>query len=213
MKTDEFVAMLASGTAEVAPRGVERRFVVGIGLGVMASSLLLVGTLDIRVDLAMAARLPMFWVKLGFAASLMLASLLAALRLSRPGMPVGRTPGAIAIPIVALWLLAIVTLATTAPSQRLALLFGATWTVCPLLIAMLAVPVFVGSMWALAGLAPTRLRLAGASAGLLSGATAALVYSLHCPEMAAPFLAIWYVFGIALPTALGALLGPRLLRW
>ena len=213
MKTDEFVAMLASGTAEVASRAVERHFVVGIGLGVMASSLLLVATLDLRADLAMAARLPMFWVKLGFAASLMLASLLAAVRLSRPGTPIGRAPGAIATPIAALWLLAIVTLVTAAPSQRSALLFGATWTVCPLLIAMLAIPVFVGSMWALAGLAPTRLRMAGASAGLLSGATAALVYSLHCPEMAAPFLAIWYVLGIALPTVFGALLGPCLLRW
>ena len=213
MKTDEFVAMLARGTAEVASRAVERRFVVGIGLGVTASSLLLVGVLDLRGDLAMAARLPMFWLKLGFAASLMLASLLAALRLSRPGTPVGRAAGAIATPIAALWLLAIVTLVSALPGQRLALLLGETWMVCPLLIAMLAAPIFVGSMWALAGLAPTRLRMAGATAGLLSGATAALVYCLHCPEMAAPFLAIWYVLGIALPTVLGALLGPRLLRW
>ncbi len=213
MKTDEFVAMLARGSAEVAPRAIERRFVMGIGLGVMASSLLLVATLDIRVDLAMAARLPMFWLKLGFAASLMLASLAAAVRLSRPGTPVGRAPAAIATPIAALWLLAVVTLMTATPGQRLALLLGATWTVCPLLIAMLAVPVFVGSMWALAGLAPTRLRMAGAAAGLLSGATAALLYSLHCPEMAAPFLATWYVLGIAIPMVFGALLGPRFLRW
>ena len=213
MKTDEFVAMLARGSAEVAPRAIERRFVMGIGLGVMASSLLLVATLDIRVDLAMAARLPMFWLKLGFAASLMLASLAAAVRLSRPGTPVGRAPAAIATPIAALWLLAVVTLMTATPGQRLALLLGATWTVCPLLIAMLAVPVFVGSMWALAGLAPTRLRMAGAAAGLLSGATAALLYSLHCPEMAAPFLATWYVLGIAIPMVFGALHGPRFLRW
>lgn len=213
MKTDEFVAMLARGSAEIAPRVIERRFVVGIGLGVMASSLLLVATLDIRVDLAMAVRLPMFWLKLGFAASLMLASLLAAVRLSRPGTPVGRAPAAIVTPIAALWLLAVVTLMTAAPGQRLALLLGTTWTVCPLLIAMLAVPVFVGSMWALAGLAPTRLRMAGAAAGLLSGATAALLYSLHCPEMAAPFLATWYVLGIAIPMVFGALLGPRFLRW
>ena len=213
MKTDEFVAMLARGSAEVAPRAIEHRFVMGIGLGAMASSMLLAGTLDIRVDLAMAARLPMFWLKLGVAASLMLASLLAALRLSRPGTPVGRAPAAIVTPIAALWLLAVVTLITAAPGQRLALLLGATWAVCPLLIAMLAVPVFVGSMWALAGLAPTRLRMAGASAGLLSGATAALLYSLHCPEMAAPFLAIWYVLGIVIPMIFGALLGPRFLRW
>jgi hypothetical protein len=40
-----------------------------------------------------------------------------------------------------------------------------------------------------------------------------LVYSLHCPETAAPFVAFWYLLGISIPTAGGALLGPRLLRW
>jgi hypothetical protein len=42
------------------------------------------------------------------------------------------------------------------------------------------------------------------------GATA---YSFHCPELAAPFLGTWYVIGILIPAAAGALLGPRLLRW
>jgi len=48
---------------------------------------------------------------------------------------------------------------------------------------------------------------------LLAGALGALVYALHCPETATPFLAVWYVVGMAIPTALGAILGPRLLRW
>lgn len=213
MKTDEFVALLARGNDEVPPRAVERRFVLGIGLGTVASGLLLAGTLDIRVDLVAALRMPMLWVKLGFATSLILASVIATARLSRPGMPVGRTPHAVVIPIAALWLLALGTLMVTAPDQRLPMVFGQTWKVCPWLIAMLALPVFAGSMWALAGLAPTRLRTAGATAGLLSGATAVLLYSLHCPEMDAPFMAVWYVLGITIPTALGALLGPRLLRW
>ena len=77
----------------------------------------------------------------------------------------------------------------------------------------LSLPLFASTLWALKGLAPTRLALAGASAGLLSGALGALVYSLHCPESAAPFLAVWYVLGIAIPTLAGALLGPRVLRW
>jgi len=68
-------------------------------------------------------------------------------------------------------------------------------------------------LWAIRGLAPTRLRLAGAAAGLLSGAVGALVYCLHCPELEAPFLGFWYLLGMLIPTAVGALLGPRLLRW
>jgi RNA polymerase sigma-70 factor (ECF subfamily) len=54
---------------------------------------------------------------------------------------------------------------------------------------------------------------AGAVAGLLSGAVGALIYCLHCPELAAPFIGFWYLLGILIPTAAGALFGPRLLRW
>jgi len=41
----------------------------------------------------------------------------------------------------------------------------------------------------------------------------ALVYAWHGPEMAAPFIATWYLLGIAGPAVVGALLGPVLLRW
>jgi hypothetical protein len=67
--------------------------------------------------------------------------------------------------------------------------------------------------WALRGLAPTRPVLTGAAAGWLAGAMAAMVYSLHCPEMEAPFLAVWYVLGMLASAGLGALAGTRLLRW
>ena len=205
--------MLASGNVEVAPWAVERRFIAGIGVGAIAAILLMVVAIGARADLLAAMHLPMFWGKLAFTASLAAASLLGAVRLARPGVALGRAPLAAAAPVAALWMLAIATLLVAEPTQRAQLIFGKTWTVCPLLIAILAIPVFAGAMWTLAGLAPTRLRLAGATAGLLSGAIAAFVYSLHCPEMAAPFLALWYVLGIVTPAALGAWLGPRLLRW
>jgi hypothetical protein len=47
----------------------------------------------------------------------------------------------------------------------------------------------------------------------MAGGAGAAVYALHCPELQAPFLAVWYVLGMAIPVAAGALLGPRLLRW
>jgi len=55
--------------------------------------------------------------------------------------------------------------------------------------------------------------LTGAAAGWLAGAVGACVYSLHCPEMAAPFVAIWYVLGMGMSAALGALAGRHWLRW
>jgi hypothetical protein len=53
----------------------------------------------------------------------------------------------------------------------------------------------------------------GAAAGLLSGAAASLVYALHCPELGAPFLVLWYPLGMLIPAAAGAIAGPALLRW
>jgi hypothetical protein len=90
---------------------------------------------------------------------------------------------------------------------------GQTALVCPLLIALVSTPMFIAFVWLMRSLAPTRLRVAGAAAGFAAGAIGALVYSLHCPEYAAPFLGLWYVLGMLLPTLVGALAGPRLLRW
>jgi len=36
---------------------------------------------------------------------------------------------------------------------------------------------------------------------------------LHCPELTAPFIGVWYLLGMLIPTAIGAMLGPRLMRW
>jgi hypothetical protein len=40
-----------------------------------------------------------------------------------------------------------------------------------------------------------------------------VVYALHCPEMAAPFIGIWYLLGMLIPAAVGAAIGARALRW
>lgn len=213
MKTEEFVTLLATGVQPVEAGATARRYSLALGWGGLGAMLMMAVFLGVRADLAEAVRLPMFWVKLGFPLCVAVAAFHGAMRLSRPGVPLGRVPIAIAAPVVALWLLAVVVLLGAAPDRRLALLLGGTWAVCPFLIAVLSAPVFGGTFWAMKGLAPTRPSLAGAIAGLLAGAVATAVYALHCPEMAAPFLATWYLLGMLIPTAAGALLGPRLLRW
>jgi hypothetical protein len=90
---------------------------------------------------------------------------------------------------------------------------GHSAMVCPWFIAATSAPLLVALIWAVKGLAPTRLRLAGALAGLTAGGFGALIYCLHCPEVGAPFVAIWYSLGILIPCLVGALAGPRLLRW
>ena len=213
MKTDDLVKLLAAGVAPVPAGAAGRRIAVAMGWGVAGAALLLVFALGIRSDLAQAAGEWMFWLKPAFTACLALAGVVAAERLARPGMRLGRVWAALATPVLLLWLMAAVVLAGAAPAERADLIFGDTWQECPFNIAFISLPLFAAALWALRGLAPTRLALAGASAGLLAGAVGALVYALHCPESAAPFLAIWYVLGIAIPTLAGAVLGPRALRW
>jgi hypothetical protein len=99
------------------------------------------------------------------------------------------------------------------PEQRLGMLLGSSWKSCPWNIAALSLPLFIATFWCVKDLAPTRLAMAGAASGLLSGALSASVYALHCTETAAPFIGVWYVLGIAIPTVIGASLAPRLLRW
>jgi hypothetical protein len=213
MRTDDLVAMLAAGAVAVEPGAAARRYATALGWGAFGAVLLMAILLGVRPDLGQAARLPMFWMKLAFPASLAAGALYAAARLSRPGVRLGSVPAALVAPVLAMWLLAAYVLATANAGEREALIFGGTWIVCPLLVALLSLPVFVAAMWAMQGLAPTRLELAGAAAGMLAGASGALIYALHCPEMEAPFLAIWYLLGMLIPTLVGAAAGPRLLRW
>jgi len=212
MNTEQLIAMLAT-QPQTAPASARRRFAIAIGLGALAAALLMAIFLGVRHDLADAARLPAFWGKVLFAACLAAGSLVAAARLSRPGVRLAWAPGALAVPVAAMWLVAAIALAHAAPDERVELMLGQTWRSCPGLIALLSAPVFVAVLWAMKGLAPTRLRLAGAAAGLLAGTTGALVYTLHCPELAAPFVGSWYLVGMLMPAAAGALVGPRVLGW
>lgn len=213
MKTEELVNMLATGLEATKVRPLSNRYATALTMGSGVAVLLMLSLLHIRSDLTQAVLLPMFWLKLGFVASLVVVSLFAAMRLSRPGARVKVLPVAVAAPFLLMWAIAAWMLIAADPEQRMRMFLGDTWKVCPFLIAMLSTPIFAGVMWAMKGLAPTRPRMAGAVAGLLAGATAALVYCLHCPEIEAPFIAFWYVLGMLIPVGAGALLGGVLLRW
>jgi len=213
MKTDELVTLLATGAEAVELGASSRRYAAALGWGAFGATLLMAILLGVRPDIDAAARLPMFWIKLAFPASVTVAGLFAAARLSRPGVRLGWVPGALVAPVLAVWLLTVYVLLATPQPERVELIMGRTWEYCLLSVPMLSLPVLVATLWAMKGLAPTRLALAGAAAGLLAGAFGALVYALHCPEMEAPFLGVWYVAGMLIPAAAGALLGPIVLRW
>ncbi|MGV3572875.1 MAG: NrsF family protein [Ramlibacter sp.] len=212
MKTQDLIAALAAHATPVDAARSDRRFLARLAGGTLLAlaAVLLMGA---RPDLADAARLPMFWIKLLVPASVAAAAVVALWRLGHPGMRLGRLPAAAALPLALLWLVAALALLAAPAGERLGLVFGRTWLECPLLITLLSVPALVLAFRAARELAPTRLPLTGAAAGLFAGAAAAAAYAIHCPESQAPFLAAWYVLGMLIPTAAGTLLGRRLLHW
>jgi len=119
----------------------------------------------------------------------------------------------LALPVACVWAAGITVVYRAAPADRAIALLGHSWRSCPFNILLLSIPGFIAIFYAMASLAPTRLPFAGAAAGLLAGTLAAVAYCFHCPEMSPAFWSIWYLLGMAIVTAIGALLGPRLLRW
>lgn len=213
MKTDDLISLLAHGEGPVDRHALVRRLATALLGGLLGALLLTAVLYGVRSDLAEVAQTPLFWAKLALPASLALLGLGLTQRLARPGVEGGALWPLLGLPLLLVWLGAAVSLLGAPVETRADLILGRTWRTCALNIALLSVPAFIGLFIALRGLAPTRPRQAGASAGLLAGSTATLAYCLHCPEMAVPFWGVWYVLGIVLPTLLGALLGPRLLRW
>lgn len=211
MNTDALINMLARG-AGPAPRALlARRLVPTLIGGLLLGVLLAVGLLG-PVPQALLAE-PGPWIKLAYAGALAAAASWWLGRLGQPAAPAKSPARMAALVLLLMAVLGGFTLAAAPEADRMALLMGRTWSRCPFIVAGLSLPTLAGALWVLRGMAPTRLRLAGFAAGLLAGAVGAFSYAFHCPELSPAFIAVWYSAGILLAGGLGAVLGPRLLRW
>lgn len=210
MKTSELIGMLAAGAGPVVRVHPARRLAPAIGGGVLLAAALSIGLLVPREMFAG----PALWTKLAYTGLLAGGAAWLAALLARPLVPGLRRPVLVlALVVGCMALLGLATWLAAAPADKLAVLLGRTWYRCPAVIFAVSLPALAALLWTLRGLAPTRLRSAGWAAGLLAGALGAIGYSLHCPEVSALFVAVWYSLGIVATGALGALLGPRVLRW
>jgi hypothetical protein len=213
VNTDDLIVQLAQEARPVPPSAATVRLAAGAALGAALSAALVIAWLGPRTDLTIAVQHPSYWMKWGYTLSLAAVAQTVLVQLARPDLGRPRGVWLLALPVVLLTVAGVVELVRAPPSDWTALWLGQSWTACPLLVLILAVPIFAGLVWSFRRLAPTRLRSAGAAAGLTAGAVSAAVYCLHCPEASALFVLTWYSLGIALATLLGAIIGPRFLRW
>lgn len=211
--TDDLIAQLSARVEPVRPHAAAHRLAGAVGLGALIAFLVMLLGLGLRPDMAAASATPPFWIKWAFTLSLTGAAFAVVRRLGRPEGRMGAALWGVLAIFAAVGLLGLGEWLATSPADRMDLVLGHTALRCSVAIPLLAVPVFFALLRAFAKLAPTRLALTGAMTGLLSAALGATVYAFACPEHAAAFMAVWYGVGMAVSAGLGALAGPRLLKW
>ncbi len=214
MKTDDLVALLAADAQPVPRHAARRALVLALAAGLPLSFVIMLAGYGLRPGLLPSlVQQPMALVKLVAPAVIAAGGFMVVERLARPGVSARHAWLGVSLPVLLLWVLGLIAWVAAPPAEKDELLWGRTWRTCAASISLMSLPVFVASLLALRSLAPTRPAVAGAAAGALAAGAGAAVYALHCPELAAPFLAVWYVLGMAIPVLAGAVLGRWLLRW
>jgi hypothetical protein len=211
MRTDTLIDMLARD-AGPAPRGLAwRRLSPAAAGGSLASGLAAVAILGLIPQEMFATIVP--WMKMAYAAAVAVAAGWLTARLSQPAAPTARPRRALWAVFLTMLLIGMVWLFAQPAQERAAAFLGHSWYSCPWSVVALSLPALAAALWGVRGMAPTQPRAAGFAAGVFAGSVGAVGYALACPEVSPAFVAVWYSLGIALTGAVGAALGPRVLRW
>jgi hypothetical protein len=215
MKTDELIDSLGrdpSPRARLAPTAAVMMAALGAIFVAMTLSIM---WLRPRADLASAlmAENHAFLLKLLFAVCVVVAALPIVRDLSVPGRRIGIWSILAAAPCVVIMILALRELAGLPVREWSHHVGHASWLECLWQIPALAIPAFVILVTTVRHLAPTNLMRTGAYIGFTAGGIGAVGYALHCHDDSIAFVAASYTFAILEMTLLGALLGPRMLRW
>ncbi|WJR80722.1 DUF1109 domain-containing protein [Bradyrhizobium sp. NP1] len=211
MDTDQLIRTLAADDTRARPVG----FVLTLALLAAApvSLLIFFAELGVRPDVMTAMHNPFFDLKFAVTLALASAAIIVSLHLTRPEASMRGWGWLFVIP--AGLLVAGISGEMMMP-QRLPMmtrLVGHNSRVCLTAIPVMSLPLLAAALVGLRHGATTRPALAGAAAGMLSAGLAATFYASHCTDDSPLFVATWYTIGTALITAIGALIGSRVLRF
>jgi hypothetical protein len=212
MDTDQLIRTLAADNASRA-RPVGFGLMLALLAAAPVSMLMFFTELGIRPDVMTAMRNPFFDLKFAVTLALASAAIAVSLHLARPEASL-RGFG---------WLLLIPAGILTAgiggemmmPQRMPAMtrLVGNNSRACMIAIPLMSLPLLAGALVGLRRGAPARPAVAGAIAGLASAGLAATLYASHCTDDSPLFVATWYTIATALVTAIGALVGSRVLKY
>jgi hypothetical protein len=211
MKTDQLINLLSTNLEPVKRGETTKTLTWTILAGGLAAVCLMLATVGLRpgggwlLSGYLLLKLLFMLILIGAGAALLA-------KLVSPGQDGRKLYTVILLAFLAIGSAGVCALAFGPPAARDQMM-GSQWAICALCIPMFAVIPFSALIWALRKGAPTNLRRTGAVAGLVAGALGAVAYAFHCPDDSIPFIALWYGGMVALCALLGAMLGPRLLRW
>ena len=213
MKTDRLIDMLSTNLEPIKEGRLKGTLVWALVVGGAAAFYLMLTTVGPRTGFAEGYLPGYVALKLLFTLSLICVGAALLDRLMRPGQDGRKLFAFVFLPFFIVICAGVASLVFGQPMAWGRMIFGMQWATCLLCIPLFAVVPFAALIWALRKGAPTNLRRTGAIAGLVAGALGATAYAFHCPDDSVPFIAIWYGTLVALCGAVGAMLGPRLLRW
>jgi hypothetical protein len=212
METDQLIRTLAADNTERArPVG----FVLALALVAAApiSVVMFFATLGVRPDVMTAMHNPFFDLKFAVTLALAISAVVVSLHLSRPE---ALLRGWALLLLIPAGLLAAGIGGEMMMPQRLPMmtrLIGQNSRACMTTIPLMSLPLLAGALYGLRHGAPARPAVAGAIAGLLSAGLAATLYASHCTDDSPLFVMTWYSIATAVVTAIGALVGSRVLRF
>lgn len=209
MKTDDFIRTLAADQGWRAPK-VSAGLWLGLALAVPVSFAIFMVDLRPRPDFMQAMRSPFFDLKFVVTLALAASAFAVALSLTRPGAAPRRWLLLLPVAILLGGIAADMMMQTSPWRSRM---MGSNSMLCLASIPLLSVPFLAAALIALRHGASTRPALTGAVAGLLAGALGATLYAAHCVDDSPLFVALWYSVAVLAVSAIGALIGRRMLRF
>lgn len=213
LSTDSLIAAL---TADLPTRPVSigRAIAIALAIGIPVAGLAVAtGLVSLRPGLIAALQDIRVSFKFAFTVAVGLAGLWLAMRVLRPGTPIGPAKLGLAATLLLL-AVGIVTEMAVVPMQnwRANVITVGSFE-CMVVIPLLSAIPLAALLYMMRVGAPDNPMLAGASAGLIAAGVGATAYSSHCPFDSPLYVGIWYVVAISIVVAVGALAGSRLLRW
>jgi hypothetical protein len=213
VRTDELIETLGPTVERVESRSFRNAFIIALIIGAALAVCLMQAVLGTSASALRESHLgPMVLIGV-FVLGVIAAGSSYLLKAAHPGMAV-RAPATLLALLVGGFVCAgVAALLAAQPAARSTIIFGPPWTICLMCIPLFAIGPFVALVFAIRQGAATRLREAGAVAGLVAGAVGAGACALHQPSDSLAFTGLWYTGPTLICAVLGALLGPRVLRW